>query len=137
MRPNKPRTTGETASISLASAPLGTRTVMAPITISIEAKRHSRAVSLGCVDSIDTTGTKAGIPSAGSAKRPSLAALIQFDRCCGARSCRRATSAIAAPGAVASANDPAFLLSTPASPPNHARYFSVAPNVVALILAGG
>ena len=58
---------------------------------------------LACVDLIDTTGTKAGIPSAASAKRPSLAARIQFDRCCGARSCRRATSAITASGAIASA----------------------------------
>jgi hypothetical protein len=29
---------------------------------------------------------------------------------------------------IALGNDPAFLLSTPASPPDYARYFDVAPN---------
>jgi hypothetical protein len=59
-----------------------------------------------------TTGTKAASvtspnsPSgsgAGSTIRPSFAALIQFDNCCGARSCCRATSATTAPGATACA----------------------------------
>ena len=68
----------------------------------MKAGRRSCAV-LGAAAVSTTTGTKVGIASAGSAKRPSLAALIQFERCCGARSRRRATSAITAPGTIASA----------------------------------
>src|SRR3984957_6421982 len=93
----------KTASTSRASAPAGTRTVTAPITSSMVAERTSCADSFACPDPIDTTGTKEGSPSPGSAKRPSLAALIQFQRCCGTRSWRRATSEITAPGAIASA----------------------------------
>src|SRR5208283_2515590 len=96
------RTARKTASTSRALAPPGTRTLMVPSTISIKAGRRSCAALFAAAVST-TTGTKLGIASAGSAKRPSLAALIQFDRCCGARSCRRATSAITAPGTIASA----------------------------------
>jgi hypothetical protein len=78
-------------------------TVMAPITSSMAGERTSCAGSLACPDSTDITGTKASSPSPGSAKRPSLAALIQFQRCCGTRSWRRATSAITASRAIASA----------------------------------
>src|SRR5262249_47022405 len=73
------------------------------MTSSMQAGRRSWVALFTCADFTDTTGTKVGILSAGRAKQPSLAALIQFDRCCGARSCRRATSAITAPGAIASA----------------------------------
>jgi hypothetical protein len=76
-------------------------------------------------DSTDTTGIKAGISSAGSTNWPSLAALIQFDRCCGARSWRRATSAIIAPGAIASATIRPFSSSLRW---RRTRYFRVAPN---------
>jgi hypothetical protein len=48
-------------------------TVTAPITSSMAAERTSRAGSLACRDSTDTTGTKAGNPSSVNAKRPSLA----------------------------------------------------------------
>src|SRR5580704_18243157 len=97
------RTARNTASTSRASAPAGTRTMTAPTTSSIAIARSSCAGSFACRDSTDITGTKAGTRSAGSAKRPSGAALIQFHRCCGARSWRRATSAATAPGAIASA----------------------------------
>jgi hypothetical protein len=59
-----------------------------------------------------TTGTKSAplasadsppVCGAGKTMRPSFAALIQFQRCCGTRSWRRATSAITPPGAIASA----------------------------------
>jgi hypothetical protein len=84
-------------------APAGACTMTAPITSSMAEERTSRAGSLAYPASTDNTGTKAGTPSSGSAKRPSLAALIQLQRCCGTRSWRRATPAITAPGAIASA----------------------------------
>jgi len=74
-----------------------------PIAISMEAARSRHAAFGTRTGSSETTGTKDGVSSAGSANRPSFAALIQFDRCCGIRSCRRATSAITAPRATASA----------------------------------
>src|SRR5262249_23848273 len=97
------QTARNTASTSRGLAPPGTRTLIIPITISMQAGRSSWVALFTCADFTDTTGTKGGISSAGRAKQPSLAALIQFDRCCGARSCRRATSSITAPGAIASA----------------------------------
>jgi hypothetical protein len=87
------QTARKTASTSRGSAPAGTRTVTAPITSSMAGERTSCARSLACPDPTDTTGTNAGSPSPGSAKRPCLAALIQFQRCCGTRSWRRAMSA--------------------------------------------
>lgn len=53
---------------------------------------------------------------------------IQFDRCCGARSCRRATSAITVPGAIASATIRPFSSSLHRRRRTHARYFCTAPN---------
>jgi hypothetical protein len=61
-----------------ASAPLRTRTLTDPIAISMEAAR-SRHAALGArTGSTETTGTKNGASSAGSANCPSFAALIQF-----------------------------------------------------------
>src|SRR5271170_83309 len=97
------QTARRTASTSHASAPAGTRTVTAPITSSMAGEQTSCLAALARPDSIDTTGTNEGSPSIGIAKRPSLAALIQFQRCCGTMSWRCATSAITAPGAIASA----------------------------------
>jgi hypothetical protein len=97
------RTARRTASRSRLSAPPDTRTAMDPITISIEAGRRLWAALFARAEPVGTTGTKAGSASAGSAKSPSLAALIQLDSCWGTRSCRRATSAITAPSAIASA----------------------------------
>ena len=85
--------------MSRVLALLGTRSLMSLITISIKPGRRSCAALLACAGST-STGTKLGMASAGSAKRPSLAALIQFDSCCGTRSCRRATSEITASGAI-------------------------------------
>ena len=117
------RTARKTASTSRGLTPPGILTLMAPITISMQARRRSCAAWFAWTDFTDTTGTKVGIASPGKAKRPSLAALIQFDRCCGARSCRRATSAITAPGAIASATIRPFSSSLPPSAADHARYF--------------
>jgi hypothetical protein len=64
------RTACKTASTSGASTPPGTRTLMAPITISMEAELRSCVALFACADLTDTTGTKGGIASAGSANCP-------------------------------------------------------------------
>ena len=69
----------------------------------------ARTASRACAA---TTGTKSTAAAsaysrlgsgAGSVRRPSFAALIQFDRCCGVKSCCRAICATTAPGATACA----------------------------------
>jgi len=98
-----------------ASAPKGTRTSTEPATISMQ-DAASAPAGLGC--------TQRGLPAqkqrqplrqirrpAGAQAamtRPSLAALIQFDSCCGIRSYCRATSATTAPGATACATTRPF-----------------------------
>jgi len=68
------RTARKTVSISRLSMPPSTRTVMAPITISIKLGRRCAAFFAGA-DSTATTGTDVGISSAGRAKSPVLAVL--------------------------------------------------------------
>ena len=96
-----------------------------PITISMK-RRRSCAVLVAWVDSTDTTGTKAGIASAGNANSPSLAALIQFDSCCGARSSRHVCDHRSRCNRFG--NNPSLLLIAPSPAADHARYFRVAPN---------
>jgi hypothetical protein len=57
----KRRTARKTASMSRVSMPPDTRTLMAPITISMKLGRRSCAAFFACADSTDTTGTNVGI----------------------------------------------------------------------------
>jgi hypothetical protein len=90
------------------------------------------ALAVGA-DPTDTTGTKGGIASAGSANWPSLAALIQFDSCYKARSCRRATFANYFTRCDCLSNNPPLLFIAPPSAADYAGYVRVAPNGLRVI----
>jgi hypothetical protein len=66
---------------------------MLPSVISIGSARPAREAFPAFGAGQTTAGTKPLLSSQDSAKCPSFADRIQFDRCCGTRSCRRATSA--------------------------------------------
>ncbi|MHC2664069.1 hypothetical protein ACVINX_004854 [Bradyrhizobium diazoefficiens] len=97
-------TARSTSRSQAGSTPAAARTTASPISMLIVIPfRVAASTHIPAGRSSDTTGTKSGASSAGKLSRPARAALRQANRCCGERSCRRATSDTTVPGAYDSA----------------------------------